>query len=241
MTPSFQLESYREALLFLATAGLVVPLFNRLHLSPVLGFLLAGAALGPFGLGHFAQDMPWLATVTLTDIEGVAKVAEFGLAFLLFMIGLELSFERLMRMRRLVFGLGLLQVIVSAAALSTIGKFWFGLEAAPAILMGASLAMSSTAIVIPVLVERRRLNRTVGRVVFSVLLLQDLMVAPLLLLVTVLADAKSGMKGVEALLHFCRRSSDSESSSSRDEFYCAHCSEWSRRNRPNCSWPPACW
>ena len=202
MAPSFQLESYREALLFLVTAGLVVPLFNRLHLSPVLGFLLAGAALGPFGLGHFAQDTPWLATFTLTDIEGVAKVAEFGLAFLLFMIGLELSFERLMRMRRLVFGLGLLQVIVSAAALSTIGKFWFGLEAAPAILMGASLAMSSTAIVIPVLVERRRLNRTVGRVVFSVLLLQDLMVAPLLLLVTVLADAKSGMKGVEALFTF---------------------------------------
>jgi CPA2 family monovalent cation:H+ antiporter-2 len=194
MAASFQLETYREALLFLATAGLVVPLFNRLHLSPVFGFLLAGAALGPFGLGHLAKEAPWLATFTLTDVEGVAKIAEFGLAFLLFMIGLELSFERLMRMRRMVFGLGLLQVAVSAAALSAIGKFWFGLTAAPAILMGAALAMSSTAIVIPVLVERRRLNRAIGRVVFSVLLLQDLLVAPLLLLVTILADANSGLK-----------------------------------------------
>jgi CPA2 family monovalent cation:H+ antiporter-2 len=202
MAASFQPESYREALLFLVTAGLVVPLFNRLHVSPVLGFLLAGAALGPFGLGHLAKDAPWLATFTLTDVEGVAKVAEFGLAFLLFMIGLELSFERLMRMRRLVFGLGLLQVAVSTAALSAIGKYWFGLQIAPAILIGASLAMSSTAIVIPVLLEGRRLNFTIGRAVFSVLLLQDLLVAPLLLLVTALADAQSGLKGGEAFLAF---------------------------------------
>jgi CPA2 family monovalent cation:H+ antiporter-2 len=200
MTPSFHLESYREALLFLGTAGLVVPLFNRLHVSPVLGFLLAGAALGPFGLGHLAKDAPWLATVTLTDVGGVAKVAEFGLAFLLFMIGLELSFERLLRMRRLVFGLGLLQMAASTAVLSAIGKYWIELETAPAILLGAALAMSSTAIVIPVLVEGRRLNRTIGRAVFSVLLLQDLMVAPLLLLVSALSNAKSGLKGGEALL-----------------------------------------
>jgi CPA2 family monovalent cation:H+ antiporter-2 len=199
MAGSFQLESYREALLFLATAGLVVPLFNRLHVSPVLGFLLAGAALGPFGLGQFAQTHPWLATLTLSDMESVAKVAEFGLVFLLFMIGLELSFERLMRMRRLVFGLGLLQVAASSAILFAIGRFWFQLDVAPSILMGAALAMSSTAIVIPVLVERRRLNKTVGRVAFSVLLLQDLMVAPLLLLVAFLADAKAGLKGAEIL------------------------------------------
>jgi CPA2 family monovalent cation:H+ antiporter-2 len=202
MTPSFNLESYREALLFLGTAGVVVPLFNRLHVSPVLGFLLAGATLGPFGLGHLAKDAPWLATFTLTDVEGVAKVAEIGLAFLLFMIGLELSFERLLRMRRLVFGLGLLQMVVSAAVLSTIGIYWFGLETSPAIIIGAALAMSSTAIVIPVLVERRRLNRVVGRAVFSVLLLQDLLVAPLLLLVSALANTKNGLKGSDALLAF---------------------------------------
>lgn len=202
MTASFQLETYREALLFLATAGVVAPLFNRLHVSPVLGFLLAGAVLGPFGLGHFAKDAPWLATFTLTDTEGVAKIAEFGLAFLLFMIGLELSFERLMRMRRMVLGLGLLQVVLSTAVLSAIGKYWFGLATAPALLMGAALAMSSTAIVIPVLIERRRLNRTIGRVVFSVLLLQDLLVAPLLLLVSILGDAHSGLKGEEVFYAF---------------------------------------
>jgi CPA2 family monovalent cation:H+ antiporter-2 len=202
MAGSFQLETYREALLFLATAGLVVPLFNRLHVSPVLGFLLAGAALGPLGLGQFAKTHHWLAVLTLSDVEGVAKVAEFGLAFLLFMIGLELSFERLVRMRRLVFGLGLLQVFACSTILLLIGKFWFALDIAPAILMGAALAMSSTAIAVPVLVERRRLNRTVGRVAFAILLLQDLMVAPLLLLVAFVAHAKAGLRGADVLLGF---------------------------------------
>lgn len=196
MAGSFQWETYREALLFLATGGVVVPVFHRLHVSPVLGFLLAGALLGPFGLGRLAQDYQWLSLFTISDMAGVSKVADFGLVFLLFMIGLELSWERLARMRLLVFGLGLLQVAVSTAVLSTIGRLWLSLETAPAILLGAALAMSSTAIVVPALVDRRRLNRAAGRAAFSVLLLQDLMVAPLLFLISFLANATAGPQGL---------------------------------------------
>ncbi|MBI1867214.1 MAG: cation:proton antiporter [Methylocystis sp.] len=195
MAGPFQWETYREALLFLTTAGVVVPLFHRLRVSPVLGFLAAGALLGPFGLGRLAQRVEWLSLFTITDVAGVSKIADFGLVFLLFMIGLELSWDRLARMRRLVFGLGVLQVVISAAVLSTIGGLWLGLNIAPAILAGAALAMSSTAIVIPVLVERRRLNRPAGRVAFSVLLLQDLMVAPLLFLISFLSETKAGLEG----------------------------------------------
>lgn len=192
MTNSFHLESYREALVFLATAGVVVPLFHRIKLSPVLGFLFAGAALGPFGLGRFAQDHEWARYVTIANGEGLSDLAEFGLVFLLFMIGLELSWERLARMRRLVFGLGLAQVVVCASVLAAVGYYYFGVQLGPALLMGLALAMSSTAVVLPVLAEARRLNKTSGRVAFSVLLLQDLAVAPALFLVSALAEAKTG-------------------------------------------------
>ncbi|MBY6243552.1 cation:proton antiporter [Methylosinus sp. Sm6] len=202
MVGSFQWEGYREALLFLATGGVVAPLFHRLHVSPILGFLAAGAALGPFGLGRLAQSHEAVAAFALSDVEGVAKIAEFGLVFLLFMIGLELSWERLARMRMLVFGLGLTQVVACGAALSAIAALAGGVGTAPAILLGAALAMSSTAIVIPVLAERRRLNRAAGRASFSVLLMQDLMVAPLLFLVSFLADPGTSEHGLQSLLAF---------------------------------------
>lgn len=196
------LESYREALVFLATAGVVVPLFHRLRISPVLGFLLAGAALGPHGLGALASRYTWLDFFTIADVEGVSKLAELGLVFLLFMIGLELSWERLARMRRLVFGLGLAQVGVCTTVLAVVGHYWFGVEAAPSILMGLSLAMSSTAVVMPVLSEGRRVNKMPGRVAFSVLLLQDLMVAPALFFVSVLARAQEGFGALQAVSAF---------------------------------------
>jgi CPA2 family monovalent cation:H+ antiporter-2 len=202
MSGAFHLGAYHEALLFLATAGVVVPLFHRLHVSPVLGFLLAGALLGPFGLGRLAGAYEWAAYVTIADLDGVAKLADFGLVFLLFMIGLELSWERLARMRRLVFGLGLLQVALSTALLAAIGRYWFGLETSSAMLMGAALAMSSTAIVMPVLAETRRLNQPSGRAAFAVLLLQDLMVAPLLFVVTLLAHPSAGSMGLSIAFAF---------------------------------------
>ena len=189
MTP-LATEGTKEALLFLGTAGLVVPLFRRLRLSPVLGFLIAGALLGPFGLGRLARDAPPLAHVSITSLDRIGGLAELGVVFLLFMIGLELSFERLKTMRRLVFGLGALQVGVSVAVLGGIALA-LGQGPAAAAILGAALALSSTALVIPVLAERKRLATGAGRACFSVLLFQDLAVAPLLAMVTLL-DAREG-------------------------------------------------
>ncbi len=182
---SFAPEQYKETLIFLATAGIVVPLFRRLRVSPILGFLVAGVLLGPYGLGSVAQRFRWLSPVALNDVAQIAPVAEFGVVFLLFMIGLELSWERLALMRRFVFGFGLLQVFGSAAALGALA-LWFGQEPTSAAVLGLALALSSTAIVIPVLAEARRLATTAGRTVFAVLLFQDLMVAPLLFMVSML-------------------------------------------------------
>ncbi|MBV8763944.1 MAG: cation:proton antiporter [Hyphomicrobiales bacterium] len=180
---------YKNALLFLVTAGVVVPLFRRLKVSPVIGFLAAGVALGPFGLGRWAQApggfgtaSNWLTYVTIGDARDIGPVAELGVVFLLFMIGLELSFERLMRMRRVLFGLGALQVLLSAALIAAIAVA-LGVGTVPALELGGALALSSTAIVIPVLAGRKRLNSIAGRAVFAILLFQDLCVAPLLILV----------------------------------------------------------
>jgi CPA2 family monovalent cation:H+ antiporter-2 len=191
MNATFDLGVYKEALLFLATAGVVAPLFFRLRISPVLGYLLAGVALGPFGLGKLAERTPILAALALTNVEAIARLAEFGVVVLLFTIGLELSFERVKRMRRLVFEFGLGQLVISALALGLIA-YALGRTAAAAATIGAALALSSTAIVIPVLAERKRLASPVGRLSFAALLLQDLAVAPLLVLVTMLSGGGHG-------------------------------------------------
>jgi len=180
------LSVYKEALLFLATAGVVAPLFFRLRVSPVLGYLLAGVALGPYGLGSVAQRAPWLKWLAISNVETIDKIAAFGVVVLLFTMGLELSFERLRRMRRLVFGLGAGQVVVTTLALMTIA--WaLGLKPAAAFVVGAALTMSSTAIVIPSLIESHRLAAPVGRATVSVLLFQDIAVAPLLVVTGALA------------------------------------------------------
>ena len=158
MTPA--LGNYKELLLFLTTAGVIVPLFGRLKLSPVFGFLAAGILLGPFGLGALVGHWPWLSAISITDAGQIAHLAEFGVAFLLFMIALELSWSRLLLMRKLVFGLGGLQVLTSTAILAAIAGL-LGQTPASAVVLGSALAMSSTAIIIPSRVERRQLNTTV--------------------------------------------------------------------------------
>lgn len=182
---SFEPEQYKETLIFLTTAGVVAPVFRRLRISPILGFLGAGVLLGPYGLGAVSQKFSWLSPFALDDVEQIAPVAEFGVVFLLFMIGLELSWERLALMRRLVFGFGSLQVFGSAAALGA-AALLLGEAPTSAAVLGFALALSSTAIVIPVLAEAKRLATTAGRTVFAVLLFQDLMVAPLLFMVSML-------------------------------------------------------
>src|SRR5918997_4125874 len=191
MATSINLYAYQEPILFLATAGIVVPLFHRLRISPVLGFLAAGALLGPFGLGRLVPEHPWVDWLTFTNPEGTSGLAEFGVVFLLFMIGIELSWERLRTLRRLVFGVGPLQVAGSAAVIAVLTYAVHGGMTA-SILVGLALGLSSTAIVVPILAAQRRLNSPTGRTTFSVLLFQDLAVAPILFTIGVLGAGESG-------------------------------------------------
>src|SRR5687768_8522162 len=106
-----------DALVILGAAGVVIPAFARLRISPVIGFILVGAAIGPSGLGSLVPAHPWLEALTITDRERIAPFAEFGILLLLFAIGLELSFRRLWTMKSSVFGLGGTQMFVTALLL----------------------------------------------------------------------------------------------------------------------------
>ena len=187
MNEPVDLSVYKETLLFLVTAGVVAPLFFRLRISPVLGYLLAGVALGPYGLGAIARQAPWLSALAI-NVELIDRIAAFGVVALMFTMGLELSFERLRRMRHLVFGLGFAQVVVTTLVLAA-AAWRLGLSPPSALAIGAALSMSSTAIVIPMLVESKRLHSAAGRASLAVLLFQDLAVAPLLVMTGALSAA----------------------------------------------------
>lgn len=182
---------YREAMVLLATAAVLVPLGQRFRISPILGFLIAGAVLGPHGLGALKDYLPPLQWITVSEERGLGAIAELGVVFLLFVIGLELSFKRLVTMRRLVFGLGTAQVAISAVIIGGIAAL-LGARPGAAVLIGFSLALSSTAIVIEVLSRNGRLSSTTGRTSFAILLLQDLAVVPLLFLVSILGPDHQG-------------------------------------------------
>src|SRR3990170_2604657 len=182
---------YREAMIFLATAAVLVPIGQRYKLSPILGFLIAGAVLGPHGLGALEGYLPPLEWVTVSEERGLGAMAELGVVFLLFIIGLELSFKRLLTMRRLVFGLGTLQVAISAVIIGLIAAL-FGAGPGAAVIIGLSLALSSTAVVIEVLSRGGRISSSTGRTSFAILLLQDLAVVPLLFLVNILGPESEG-------------------------------------------------
>ncbi|WP_297514560.1 cation:proton antiporter [uncultured Caulobacter sp.] len=184
---------YKDVVLFLATAGVVAPIFKRLKINPILGFLLAGVILGPFGLGRFIPVAPWLNHVTVDKPDEIAQLAEFGVVFLLFMIGLELSWERLRLMRRLVFGLGAIQVVGSSLVIG-VAAMLLGQPPVAALAIGAALALSSTAIAVPVMAETKRLHAEGGRATFAVLLFQDLAVAPILITLAILGRGDGSFK-----------------------------------------------
>ena len=169
-------------IVFLVAAGIVVPLVGRLRISPVFGFLIVGLAIGPHGVARFSETLPWLNYVAITDLDGVRALAELGVVFLLFMIGLELSLDRLWAMRRRVFGLGGAQIVVTGTVIAAIASFFENTLAA-AVILGAAFALSSTAIVMQLLAENRRLGTSAGRTSFAILLCQDLAVLPILFLV----------------------------------------------------------
>ena len=191
--------AYKDVVLFLATAGVVVPLFRQWKISPILGFLGAGVVLGPYGLGSLSHDVEWLSAFTIDNPDELAQLAEFGVVFLLFSIGLELSWERLRSLRRYVFGLGALQV---GFCLTVAGGVALLLNQPPraAIAIGAALALSSTAIVMPILAEQKRQHSVAGRATFSVLLFQDLAVAPILITLTLMGRRSDEPFSPEMLL-----------------------------------------
>ncbi len=194
-----EIANFKDALIVLATAGVVVPLMHRIKVSPIIGFLAAGACLGPYGLGALTNALPWLKVVTIRDVRDLAFFAELGVVFLLFAIGLELSLARMLTMRRLVFGLGTLQVLMTAAVLGA-GLYVLGVEPQVALLIGAALALSSTAIVVELMSSSGRLASEAGRVSFAALILQDLAVVPLILVIGALTTRGEGsMAGIVAL------------------------------------------
>ena len=191
MTSTINLAAYSDALVVLGTAGILVPILSRLGFSPVLGYLAAGALLGPLGLGSLIQSFPLLYWFTVGDYSDVAGIAELGIVFLLFLIGLELSLPRLLTMRRLVFGVGGLQILLTTALLAAAAAY-SGKTLPEAIILGASLSLSSTAIVLELLSKQERLKTAAGRASFSVLLAQDLAVIPILIFIGLLAAGPRG-------------------------------------------------
>lgn len=172
----------QDATIYLAAAIVAVLLARKLGFGAVLGYLFAGVLVGPWGLR------------LITNVDNILHFAEFGVVFLLFIIGLELQPSRLWVLRRSVFGLGSLQVFVTGVALTLIA-YWFSLGWAPAIVIGFGLSLSSTAFVLQMLAERKELTSPHGRAAFGVLLFQDLAVIPLIALVPLLAREGASMGG----------------------------------------------
>jgi CPA2 family monovalent cation:H+ antiporter-2 len=190
-------EGLKGLIIFLVVAGVIVPLFHRARIGTVLGFLIAGVVLGPQGLGRLAGDYPWLGYVTFDDPRRGAALAEAGIIILLFLLGLELSLQRLWQLRRYVLGVGLVQVLLSTLAIGAGVRLSGGMPPA-GIVLGLCLALSSTAIVMQLLIEQHRAANLTGRIALSVLLFQDLMVVPILFVVGVLAGGAGG--GIVALI-----------------------------------------
>ncbi len=175
-----------SVLWILIAAVLVVAIFRRFHLSPVLGYFVAGAAIGDHGLQF----------VRANDIE---VFGEFGVVFLLFAIGLELTFERLKSMRLHVFGFGGLQVLITAVVIWGLAHYLYNVKASSAVVIGGGFALSSTAIVMQVIAENRKQSTQVGRLSLAILLMQDFAVVPLLVLIPLLASGGDSVGVIELM------------------------------------------
>jgi monovalent cation:proton antiporter-2 (CPA2) family protein len=173
-----------DAAVYLGATAVAVPVFKKLKLGTILGFLAAGVLFGPSGLGLLASE------------EGVSQIAELGVVLFLFVIGLELSFSRLWSLRRTIFGLGLLQMLITGLLFGAGFELSGLLSRGPALIAGFALACSSTAFALSLLDERGELNTSYGTKAFSVLLFQDIAVIPLLAAIPFVAQAGRGAEGV---------------------------------------------
>ena len=183
-----------DTLVILGAAGIVIPVFARFKVTPIIGFILIGLLVGPYGLGSFVYQYPWLSWLTITDPERLEPFAEFGIILLLFTIGLELSFNRLWSLRKMVFGLGAMELIFSALflmlILSMMGQYWTG-----ALALGLALALSSTALVLPI----SGTQTPVGKAALSMLLFEDIAIVPIIFLLGAMAPFAEA-EGLEGLI-----------------------------------------
>ncbi len=183
-----------DALVILAAAGIVIPAFARLRITPVIGFILVGILVGPFGLGALTGQYEWLQHVTIANPQGIAPIAELGIILLLFAIGLELSFARLWRMRRLLFGVGAAE-LAGAAICIALALILLGGSPTAALGLGLALALSSTALVLPIAGSKTR----VGRLALAMLLFEDLALVPIIFLLGALAPSAAADGGAHLL------------------------------------------
>lgn len=196
MANEFSASGLSDALVILGAAGVVIPAFARFRISPVIGFILIGVLVGPAGLGAIAGDYPWLRYVTITDREAIEPFAEFGIILLLFSIGLELSFKRLWGMRRLVFGVGAAELGLGALFIG-IGLYLFGSSPTASIALGLALALSSTALVLPIVGT----STPVGRSALAMLLFEDLAIVPIIFALGALAPRAAAESPLEGLMN----------------------------------------
>ena len=190
MALEYQTDGFSDALVILGAAGLVIPAFARLRITPVIGFILVGVLVGPFGLGALVKEYSWLSWITISDPHAIAPFAELGIILLLFSIGLELSFGRLWAMRKPLLGFGTSELIGSAVIIAS--ALWVVGESPGASFgLGLALALSSTALVLPI----AGTSSAVGRLALSMLLFEDLALVPIIFLLGAIGPMASGGLG----------------------------------------------
>jgi len=187
-----------DALVILGAAGIVIPVFARFRITPIIGFILIGVLVGPYGLGSLTEQIPWLYYITISDPGALTPFADFGIVLLLFAIGLELSFNRLWQLRKLVFGLGALELLIIGSSLAAFLGLAGSMSFTGALALGFALAFSSTAIVLPISGTRT----PVGRAALSMLLFEDIMIVPIIFILGALAPnaADDGWAGIAETL-----------------------------------------
>jgi monovalent cation:H+ antiporter-2, CPA2 family len=180
-------------LIILGAAGIVIPAFSRFRITPIIGFILVGILVGPMGLGALTGQYSWLQWVTISNVDQIKPIGEYGIILLLFSIGLELSFRRLWTMRRLVFGVGAAQLL-GGGLLIAIALFFFDHSVSASAGIGIALALSSTALVLPI----SGTKSAVGVSALAMLLFEDLALVPIIFILGALAPQSSDA-GIEAI------------------------------------------
>ncbi len=183
MAIDFGSDGFRDAMVILGAAGIVIPAFARIRITPVIGFLLVGLLVGPHGLGRLAGQNQWLDWITISDQNAIIPFGEIGIILLLFSVGLELSFKRLWSMRARVFGLGAAELFGSAVLIA-LTLMAFNWPPPSAIGLGLALSLSSTALVLPI----SGTTSSVGRIAFPMLLFEDLALVPIIFILGVIGS-----------------------------------------------------